>query len=81
MRYFVISILSVLSYLPLSATAANVTVKWFGVVPSLDCASRPISNQVDFKALNKECNSEFKIESQSEIEHKGQSKKIVSFNV
>ncbi|AYO20068.1 hypothetical protein D0856_08210 [Vibrio owensii] len=81
MRYFVISMFSVLAFISFNASAANVTVKWFGVVPSLDCSSRPISNQIDFDSLDEKCKSEFKIETQSNAEKRNKEQKIVSFDM
>lgn len=81
MRYFIISMFSVLAFISFNASAANVTVKWFGVVPSLDCSSRPVSNQVDFASLNEKCKSEFKIETKSNSEKGNEDQKIVSFDV
>lgn len=81
MRYFVISMFSVLAFISFNASAANVTVKWFGVVPSLDCSSRPISNQIDFNSLDEKCKSEFKIETQSNAEKRNEDQKIVSFDM
>lgn len=72
---------SVLAFISFNASAANVTVKWFGVVPSLDCSSRPISNQIDFDSLDEKCKSEFKIETRSNAEKRNEDQKIVSFNV
>ncbi|KIF47795.1 hypothetical protein M445_12480 [Vibrio owensii 47666-1] len=81
MRYFVISMFSVLAFISFNASAANVTVKWFGVVPSLDCSSRPISNQIDFNSLDEKCKSEFKIETKSNEEKRNEDQKIVSFDM
>ncbi|MGR5446950.1 hypothetical protein ACPV47_18785 [Vibrio jasicida] len=50
------------SLFSLNTIAASVTIKWVGVVPSVNCASKPISNQTDFKVLNEQCRSEFKQE-------------------
>ncbi len=45
MRLTSFSVFTLTSLLAFSTTAASVTVRWWGMVPSLDCASRAISNQ------------------------------------
>lgn len=42
------------------SAAANVTVRWTGKVPTSDCASNPISNQVAFNSLSERCKLELK---------------------
>ncbi|HGY9594682.1 TPA: hypothetical protein ACOJPH_002341 [Vibrio campbellii] len=81
MRFSIIARVVLFSCVSLSASAATVKVKWVGVVPSLDCASRPITNQTDFDTLNQQCQSEFKIETQHLNKQTKVNKSIVSFDV
>ncbi len=72
-----LTVLTLMSLLAFSATAASVTVKWRGVVPTLDCASRAISNQTDANTLTLKCSGEFKVEPKSDT----QPKTMVMFDI
>lgn len=65
MRLTSFSVFTLTSLLAFSTTAASVTVRWGGMVPSLDCASRAISNQSDANTLMLKCPGEFSIQSKS----------------
>ncbi|ANP78025.1 MULTISPECIES: hypothetical protein [Vibrio] len=60
------------------SAAANVTVRWTGKVPTSDCASNPISNQVAFNSQSERCKVELK---QTEITNTKTANKMVSFDV
>lgn len=81
MRLITVILFSLFSCVSFYSSAASVKVSWVGKVPSLGCASRPISNQTDFETLNKQCQSEFKIEAQQLKEQTQLSKNVVSFDV
>ena len=81
MRSIVLTTMTLIACFSLPSTAATMKVSWTGVVPSLDCASRPISNQTDFETLNNQCQSEFKIELQPADSQTKVEKNIVSFDV
>ncbi len=54
---FVITVLTILFSFDVSASKA--TVRWVGKVPTLDCASNPVSNQTNVEELKTKCHSEF----------------------
>ncbi|MEZ8358238.1 hypothetical protein AB6C56_20660 [Vibrio splendidus] len=60
------------------SAAANVTVRWTGKVPTSDCASNPISNQVAFNSQSERCKVELKL---TEITNTKTANKMVSFDV
>ena len=75
--YFIMTyVLSV--FIAFNVSAANVTVRWTGKVPTSGCASKPISNQESLEQLITKCRSELKSESKSTNTDK---RKIVSFDV
>ena len=61
------------------SAATNVTVRWTGKVPTSDCASNPISNQVAFNSLSERCKLELK-QSEATTTTKKESK-MVSFDL
>ncbi|MHC0041869.1 hypothetical protein ACGDLY_001260 [Vibrio campbellii] len=81
MRLFITLFIILTSVVSFHSTAASVTVKWIGKVPSLDCASRPVSNQIEFEKLNAKCRSEFVNESSDKNKVKSHPANIVKFDI
>ncbi|MFV8458732.1 hypothetical protein ACNO5M_27025 [Vibrio owensii] len=81
MRDFLMTTSVLLAFVSANALAANVTVKWVGVVPASGCAANPVSNQTDFETLSRKCQSELKLEQKHLNKQTTVSKNIVSFDV
>ncbi|MEZ8779008.1 hypothetical protein AB4242_04245 [Vibrio splendidus] len=62
-----------------NSVAANTTVRWTGKVPTSDCASNPIRNQVAFNSLSERCKLELK-QSETTTTTKKENK-MVSFDL
>ncbi|MCK8086001.1 hypothetical protein OTK49_14765 [Vibrio coralliirubri] len=79
MRSLLFILTAVLSTLiSFHSAAANVTLRWTGKVPTSNCASNPISNQVTFNSQSERCKVELK---QTEITNTKTANKMVSFDV
>ncbi|WP_060981151.1 hypothetical protein [Vibrio splendidus] len=80
MRSLLVTSTAVLSTLiSFNSAAANVTVRWTGKVPTSDCASNPLTNQVPFDSLSEHCKLELE---QSEITTTTKKEsKLVSFDL
>lgn len=80
MRLLLLFSTAVLSTLiSFNSLAASVTVRWTGKVPTADCASNPISNQVAFNSQSDRCKIELVQDEPTDNTKK--THKMVSFDV
>ena len=61
------------------SAAGNVTLRWTGTVPTANCASNPISNQVRFNSQSARCKTELKLTEKKT--HKKETHNMVSFDI
>ncbi|WP_171761536.1 hypothetical protein, partial [Vibrio sp. RE86] len=73
-----LALIVITSIASFSATAASVKVRWTGQVPTVDCATRTISNQVAFNEQNERCKVDLKHETKLNIDKET---KVVSFDL
>ncbi|RYU68419.1 hypothetical protein ERW51_08605 [Aliivibrio finisterrensis] len=62
MRSYIVIITLLSSFISFNSSAANITIRWVGKVPTTDCISKPLSNQTAFKSLSTVCQTELKQE-------------------
>ncbi|WP_216612113.1 hypothetical protein, partial [Vibrio sp. RE86] len=75
-----LALIVITSIASFSATAASVKVRWTGQVPTVDCATQTISNQVAFNEQNERCKIEL-TQHESKIHTTKKENKMVSFDV
>jgi hypothetical protein len=62
MRSYIVILTLLSTFISFNSSAANITVRWTGKVPTADCISKPMSNQTAFKSLSATCQTELKQE-------------------